>query len=305
MIEIVGVHSLDHFTLTVPDLDEAHHFYSVFGLDVRRAGALLHLRTFGSDHVWADIIHGESKQLKAIRFGIYEKDAALFSERLAGIVCNRPDGVKGTGIWVRSPDGLPIELAVVPKSSPDEKAHFALPPRISALRGAAPRHLLGTVKPRRLAHLAIFTSSVPHSIGFFQDNLGLRLSDRSGDGVAFMHGPHGSEHHMIALAGSDGVGLHHSSWDVGSIAEIGQGAMQMQTAGFSSGWGLGRHVLGSNYFYYARDPWGSYAEYSADMDFIPAGTQWQSSDSPAEDSFYQWGPPPPADFSTNYETSQS
>ena len=28
-------------------------------------------------------------------------------------------------------------------------------------------------------------------------------------------------------------------------------------------------VLGSNYFHYVRDPWGSFAEYSCDIDYIP------------------------------------
>ena len=38
-----------------------------------------------------------------------------------------------------------------------------------------------------------------------------RLSDRSGPGIAFLHSPHGSDHHLIALAKSDGPGLHHSN----------------------------------------------------------------------------------------------
>ena len=79
--------------------------------------------------------------------------------------------------------------------------------------------------------------------------------------IAFMHAVHGSDHHVIAFVKSDGPGLHHLSWDVGSINDIGLGAMQMADRGFSAGWGLGRHVLGSNYFHYVRDPWGSYAEY--------------------------------------------
>jgi hypothetical protein len=64
----------------------------------------------------------------------------------------------------------------------------------------------------------------------------------------------------------------------GTIHEIGLGAMQMADKGFSRGWGLGRHVLGSSYFHYVRDPWGSYAEYSCDMDFIPADVDWQGGD---------------------------
>ena len=61
---------------------------------------------------------------------------------------------------------------------------------------------------------------------------------------------------MIAFVKSEGPGLHHCSWDVGSINDIGVGATHMADKGFTYGWGLGRHVLGSNYFHYIRDPWG-------------------------------------------------
>jgi hypothetical protein len=109
---------------------------------------------------------------------------------------------------------------------------------------------------------------------------------------------------LIALAKAEGPGLHHVSWDVGSIHEIGLGAMHMADKGFSAGWGLGRHVLGSNYFHYVRDPWGSYSEYSADIDYIPANCEWQAEDNPPHDSFYVWGPTPPEDFAFNYETKR-
>ncbi len=131
------------------------------------------------------------------------------------------------------------------------------------------------VRPRRLAHMLVFTRDIPQAIRFYSEVLGLRLSDRSGDMIAFMHGIHGSDHHMIAFVKSDGPGLHHLSWDVPSINDIGIGAMQMADKGFVAGWGLGRHVLGSNYFHYVRDPWGSYAEYSSDIDYIPVDHDWK------------------------------
>ena len=77
--------------------------------------------------------------------------------------------------------------------------------------------------------------------------------------------------------------------------------MQMAEAGFRRGWGLGRHVLGSNYFHYVRDPWGSFAEYSADIDYVPARQVWDAKDHPPENSFYLWGPTPPDDFVANTE----
>ena len=65
-----------------------------------------------------------------------------------------------------------------------------------------------------------------------------------------MHGIHGSDHHLLALVKSSAPGFHHCSWDVSSINDIGLGAMRMADKGYTKGWGLGRHVLGSNYFHY-------------------------------------------------------
>jgi catechol 2,3-dioxygenase len=116
-----------------------------------------------------------------------------------------------------------------------------------------------------------------------------------------MHSIHGSDHHILAFAQAEAPGMHHCSWDVAGIDEIGLGAMHMAEKGHAKGWGLGRHVLGSNYFHYVRDPWGSFAEYSADIDYIPATQLWEAGRYDDEDSFYLWGPEPPADFTTNYE----
>ena len=77
--------------------------------------------------------------------------------------------------------------------------------------------------------------------------------------------------------------------------------MYMFEKGFQRGWGLGRHVLGSNFFHYVRDPWGSYSEYSADMDYVPSTCNWDSGDHPAHDSLYVWGPNVPEEFIQNFE----
>jgi catechol 2,3-dioxygenase-like lactoylglutathione lyase family enzyme len=158
------------------------------------------------------------------------------------------------------------------------------------------------VHPRRLSHILLFSGKVPEAVRFFEEALGLRVTDRSGDLIVFMHGAHGSDHHLIAMAHSNGPGLHHLSWDVANIDEVGRGMEQMYAAGHVRGWGVGRHVLGSNYFHYVRDPWGSYSEYSCDMDYVPGDFDWPTADHPPEDSFYAWGPKVPEDFVTNFQT---
>jgi catechol 2,3-dioxygenase len=301
---VLGVHSLDHFSLIVPDLAKAKTFYETFGLDVRKEGTGLALYTHGHGHRWAFVSEGPRKKLHYLSFGVFEDDFLRFRDHLNSLNIERlppPPGFDSNGLWFRDHSGVPIEIRVAEKSSPNSKSTFAADSVGPAMRGAVGRSKAPVTRPRRLAHLALYTADVSRAIEFYSKVLGLRLSDSSEGNVAFMHGVHGSDHHVVALARSNAPGLHHCSWDVGGVQDVGLGAMQMANKGYTEGWGMGRHVLGANYFHYVRDPWGSYSEYSADMDYIPADVDWAAADHPGEDSFYLWGPTPPADFIRNYE----
>jgi catechol 2,3-dioxygenase-like lactoylglutathione lyase family enzyme len=300
----LGVHSLDHFHFVAPDLSVAQNFYSEFGLTVARQGDGLALGVRGQEHVWGTIGEGPRKKHQYVSFGAFEDEIDRFAKRLQDMGVNRldpPPGVDSNGLWFHDHDGALVEIAVAPKTSPNEKSQFGAVSVGPGERGAPFRSTIKRTYPRRLAHILMFTRDVPKAVDFYTRVLGLRLSDHSGDGIAFLHGIHGSDHHMIAFARSNAPGHHHFSWDVGSVDEIGAGAMHMLGKGHSKGWGLGRHVLGSNYFHYVRDPWGSYSEYSADIDYVPADFDWKAGDHPPEDSFYAWGPNPPQDFVHNYE----
>ena len=303
----LGVHSLDHFHFrgTGPR-HGAETSMREFGLDVGGKGNLLTLNTFEHTHTWGTIGEGPRKKFGYVSFGAFEDDMDRFSERLQAMGIARLD----------PPPGIDSERLVVSRSrwrlgrnqsrrqivtGREDRILFQVGPRpVSAGLHSAARHRV--THPRRLAHVLMFTRDVRKAIEFYTRVLGLRLSDHSGDNIAFLHGIHGSDHHMIAFARSEAPGHHHFSWDVGSVDEIGAGAMHMLGKGFTKGWGLGRHVLGSNYFHYVRDPWGSYSEYSADIDYVPVTCDWQGGDQPADDSFYAWGPNVPEDFVHNYET---
>jgi catechol 2,3-dioxygenase len=300
----LGIHSLDEFNLVVPDMKLAEVFYGEFGLELQARGNRMEVRTYGHGQRWGTIVEGSRKRLSHLSFGVFEDDFPRFKERLNNLrlpLLDSPPDFESNGLWFRSPDGLLIELRVAEKSSPNEKSLFMMASAAAAAQNSPSRSQAPRTKPRRLAHVLVFTADVIASIGFYERVLGLRLSDRSGDGIAFMHGIHGSDHHLLALAKGQGPGLHHLSWDVGSIDDIGLGAMHMADKGYTAGWGLGRHVLGSNYFHYVRDPWGSYSEYSAAIDYIPVNCEWPGQDNPAHDSFYLWGPVTPDDFAVNYE----
>lgn len=301
---MLGIHSLDHFGLAVPDLKEAQRFHDDFGLVTANRDRGVALRTDGVDHDWALLVEGRDKRMHHMSFGCYAEDLDPLKSRIeaSGVrLIDPPKGFESNGVWFRDHDGQLVEVKVAPKTSLSSKIAGDYVSSPDGARGAPPRKDTRAVRPRRLAHVLMFTRSVSEAIAFYSRTLGLRLSDRTGDIIAFMHGVHGSDHHLIAFVKSDGPGLHHTSWDVPGVQDVGLGAMQMADKGFEKGWGVGRHVLGSNYFHYVRDPWGSYAEYSADMDFVPAGHDWAGDDYAAEDGFYLWGPKPPEDFGFNHE----
>jgi catechol 2,3-dioxygenase len=304
--DALGVHSMDSFHMSVPDLAVAETFYKDFGLDVREDGNGLSVYTFGSDHRWMSLDEGAKKKMSFQSFGVFEDDFERFRRHVEGQgikLEDPPIGFERNGFWFRDHDGNLIEIKVAEKSSPNAKSDWATESVAANERGAFGRSAASLVRPVRLAHLLIFTTDVEAAIQFYARVLGMRLSDRVGDGIAFMHGVHGSDHHMVAFAKSDGPGLHHVSWDVPSIDNIGVGAMHLADTGHTQGWGTGRHVLGSNYFHYVRDPWGSYSEYSSDIDYVSVDHDWESDDHDGDDAFYLWGPTPPKDFTHNYETS--
>ena len=250
----------------------------------------------GSDHVWGVLSEGSRKAIGHVSFGCYADDIEKFRKRLSDLGIRQLDPPPGQERTSVEPEGSVAEKVMPDNKQPIET--IVVPP---GARGAPMRGTTGQVHPRRLAHALFFTPNIEASIRFYSEALGLRLSDNPGP-VAFMHGPHGCDHHLIAFAlSSAGIGYHHTAWDVGSVNEVGLGAMHMADKGHRQGWGLGRHVLGSNFFHYVRDPWGSYAEYSFDIDYVPVDQEWEASFPSPENSLYLWGPDVPADFIVNHE----
>ncbi|MBU6224778.1 MAG: VOC family protein [Burkholderiales bacterium] len=308
--ETQAVHSLDRVVFTVPDLKEAENYYATFGLEVKKRSNAVDLYTFGHNHCWATILpSAEKKKLQYMVFAAYAEDMALIGERIkqSGYPHGQPHPLgSNEGLWVVHPEGFYVQVIEAEKSSPSAKSEPLNAPRAPVGKGNAPaRSVIQPVRPRRLSHALLFSAKVAQSATFFSDVLGLRVTDRSDDFIVFMHGIHGSDHHMLGIVASEGPGLHHLSWDVASLDEVGLGMEQMLQAGYTKGWGVGRHVLGSNYFFYSRDPWGSFSEFSYDIDFVPSDHDWMMGNHPQNDSFYVWGPLVPEEFVINYEATDA
>ena len=283
-----GVVAFTGFTLRCPQPEQAVGFCAALGVDASLESGTVVAR-FGPDAG-----HGirfepaMRKQLSRISFSCRPEDFSEFGGK-AQSFAEHPAKL------LIDPDGLEVEIVAVPGCQAPSGGDPVLLPH-------APLHAqMPAARPLCLSHLAIFVTDLERSLAFYRDSLGLILSDRCGDGLAFLHAAHGSGHHVLALAKSGASGLHHYAFEMGTIDAIELRAGQATAAGYTAGWGFGRHVLGSNFFHYIRDPWDSHAELTAGLDFIPAGTPWTAGNHEPEDSMYLWGPPPPHDFLRNPE----
>ena len=300
----MAVRALLHYALEVPEPGAGQAFYRRFGLlDAGSRDGAVHLRPAPIERDAVLLYEGRRKRLHHLAFGAPGEDFERIREavrraRVAEI--DPPRGAPEGGLWVRDPDGHAVNVRQEerPLAPPDPPLTLNSPGHIErvGLRGC-PEGL--EARPRRLGHVLLFTPDVARQADFYTRVLGMNLSDRSRDVIAFLRCS--TDHHNLALLTSPGPGFHHASFEVGSIDEIGLGAQRMIEGGSPEGWGPGRHVIGSNFFYYTRDPWGSFAEYFFDLDYIPEQCAWQARDFPEEDALYRWGPPLPPYFAENTE----
>lgn len=302
----MAVQSLLSYALTVPDLEEGRRFYTTFGLNPGERENALAFRCEGRDQDQVFLVEGRKKRLNHLRFGTDESGLADVRARMKDLglaQIDAPHKAFGGGLWLRDPNGNAINIRLEqPKPwRSGEPVSMNVPGHYGRRgRGCPPGH---QVRPHRLGHVLLHAPDLDGTIAFYTGVLGMRLSDRVPGIIAFMHVAAGGDHHVVALLKDPRPGFHHASFEVGSVDEIGLGAQNMLGTGYKNGWGLGRHVIGSNYFHYLRDPWNSLAEYFCDIDQIPGDGSWKAEDQVAGDALYRWGPPVPEDFGRNYESA--
>lgn len=299
------------FALEVPSLDEGIEFYTDAGLVASRDEKVARFRCDGQDHDSIILIGGAvRKRFHHIRLradGLDEIARAV--PDAGGSIIRAPDGFDAQGLWVADPSGLMFHLVECPADAvPTPPLPFAInvPGRIVRRRRGAVLPLAQTkaIRPVKLGHVVLFTTDVMASVKFVSDGLGMGLADHVQDLVAFTCARQDSDHHVVAFGKSEGIGFHHASFAVYDPDQVGRGGRALAQKAGRGNWGFGRHTIGSNYFHYVQDPWGSWFEYYTDIDHIDDYDQWTPTDYPLEDSMSSWGPDLPADFNRNYEVEE-
>ena len=299
--------------LSVPDVAPGVRFYCDAGLEAAVEGAVARFSCPGQNHASITLVGGAPR--KSIHHLILRADAGEFDTlrrkvpASGGELIQAPVGFENDGLWLKDPHGLCIHLVDAPADPllQDASKRFEInePGRVVRQNRSAmlAKRLLVDVKPLRLGHVMLFTPDTPRSVAFFSEVLGMGLADRAQDIVGFMCARRESDHHVVAFAKSPGIGFHHASFQVGTPDDVGRAGRRLIQLGNKGNWGFGRHTIGSNYFHYIQDPWGSWFEYYADMDYISDYGQWTPTNYGMEDSLENWGPDLPQDFVHNYEAA--
>ncbi len=292
----MALHRMNSVTIGVPDVAATSAYYAEFGLTETKPGTFA--TPDGGEQL--HIVHTPIRRLVEVSIGAEDADdidrvtsqlsAIGVTSQRAGASVSAVDG--GTGVNVR------VEIAPKIVQSEEPATAYNGPGRTDR-EGRSPRlrpdDALVGARPRKLGHVVAGSTDIEASNKFFTEGIGFKLSDTVKGIANFMRCS--NDHHNLLVQKSPVQFLHHTSWQVRDVDEIGLGAQALLTKDPSRHvWGFGRHHVGSNFFWYFRDPAGNFSEYYSDLDVIVDDQLWKPQVWEGMRSLYSWGPPPPASF---------
>lgn len=305
LIRVIGLAALE-FQKT--QLDAAQRFAIDFGLVIEdRSANTLVLRGADAGPPLLTIRRGESARFVGSTFRASDADdVGLLAAAWEVPVQDSPNGP-----WVATtdPGGLPVRVLYCREALP---VLPAAPPQLLNMV-AEPQRVNDPVRPelrpapvRRLSHVALQTPHFRASVDWYMENLGLIVSDyqylpslpdEHGPCVAYLRCDMGSmptHHHTIKLTlGPQAFG--HAGFAVTDLDTMAMGGRYLAEQGHTHGWGVGRHVVGSELFNYWLDADGVVFQHHTDGDVLDASAAatWSPLTAQRDAS---WGPAPSSDF---------
>src|SRR5215469_6009487 len=288
------LHGLLSVTIGVPNVTETAAYYTDFGLSPSEDG------WFSTTDAGRQlrIEYAPTRRLVEMRVAASNPDVVAriaYGLTRLGI----PADLADTGLTAREPvTGARVVIEVAPRLAQDPvpASVYNGPGRFDRQGARAPGCVrLDRVRPRKLGHAVLGSTDLERSTSFFADGLGFMVSDRIKGAGAFLRCS--TDHHNVLVLAAPVNFLHHTSWQVDDIDDIGRGACAMLEGHPERHvWGLGRHYAGSNFFWYLKDPAGNFSEYYSDMDCIVDDQLWTPETLEGARGLFSWGPPPPPSF---------
>jgi catechol 2,3-dioxygenase-like lactoylglutathione lyase family enzyme len=266
----------------VPDYGRAVEFYkNGWGLEpvADDSGVTFFGTPADPEHFILRVRQDADKRTDLIAFGARSAaDVDELAQRLtgAGITLDREPGKLGTpgggyGMRFFDPDGRLVEVS----ADVADRTFRELEERESI--------------PRKLSHVVINSTNAVATKAFYEDHLGLRLSDWLGQLMCFLRS--GSQHHIVGIAQAPSMSLNHVSFEMRGLDEYLRGTGRLVRAGHQPLWGPGRHGPGDNTFTYFFDPHENIVEYTTELEVIEDEENWEPRvfDPADPDTQDQWG----------------
>ncbi|WP_028311707.1 VOC family protein [Derxia gummosa] len=135
--------------------------------------------------------------------------------------------------------------------------------------------------PRTLSHVVYFVPDVTKAEAFYVERLGFRCTDRFTGTGPFLQPAGTLDHHTLFLIQTPPFmqGIEHFTFHMAGPTDVLQAGYRFAAKGYQSFWGPGRHLFGSNWFWYFNSPFGCHVEYDADMDLHDR--EWVAREAPA------------------------
>jgi catechol 2,3-dioxygenase-like lactoylglutathione lyase family enzyme len=290
----MALHRLSAVTIGVPNVAETCAYYAEFGLQPYGEGCFT-TRDGGRQ---LRIVQAPTRRLIEMELGAENDDDI---DRIASSLIRIGAHVDRTHQQVSAVESVTGVRATVYVAGrivqlPTPVPMPNTPGRSARVGQRAPAVLRsGPVRPRKLGHVVLGTTDFEATHRFFIEGLGFKVSDLIKDVGAFLRCS--TDHHNVLILRAPVSFLHHTSWQVDDIDEVGRGASAMLQADPARHvWGLGRHHAGSNFFWYLKDPAGNFSEYYSDLDCIVDDQLWTPETFEGAQGLFNWGPPPPPSF---------
>jgi len=153
---------------------------------------------------------------------------------------------------------------------------YSAPDDLTNAAGNAPQRPLNqpgitldmSAVPRTLSHVVYFVPDAARAEAFYAQRLGFRTTDTFIGAGPFMRPAGSDDHHCLFMIQTPPhmKGCEHFTFHMGSGTEVLLAGTRFEQKGWTSFWGPGRHLFGSNWFWYFNSPLGCHIEYDADMD---------------------------------------
>jgi catechol 2,3-dioxygenase-like lactoylglutathione lyase family enzyme len=291
----MSLHRLASIAIAAPRTDAVRAFYRDFGLAETAPGRFA--TADGGEQL--RIEPGPRRTVRELAIGVDDADdLARAASALTRLGIAAELGARDLEA-VDPATGVRVRLEIQPRLEQKPQARLAYnAPGRSDRVNARSRGALSEAPapPRKLSHVVIGSPDAPASLRFLVDAIGFRVSDQmAGLGASFLRCS--TDHHNLLVQPAPVSYLHHTAWEMDDLDAVGRAAAAMVAADPARHvWGLGRHGIGSNYFWYLRDPGGAFAEYTSDLDVIIDDEAWKVAASVQVHPLAAWGPPVPRSF---------